>query len=62
MKKDNLEDDDREEIGKGCYFEDDISKTPRKQDIIEKAKECSRRSCSVTCKNFENCKHIDKQR
>jgi hypothetical protein len=36
--KENIEDDNREEIGKGKLFVDDINKTERKRDIIEKGK------------------------
>lgn len=61
MRKDNLEDDDRQEIGKGSYFEDDINRPVRKKDVIEKAKGCNERICSTKCKRFKDCRHPDKQ-
>ena len=36
--KENIEDDSREEIGKGNHFVDDINKPVRKKDVIEKGK------------------------
>lgn len=51
MKKENIEDDNREEIGKGHYFEDDLNR-PEK-DTFEKGK---KKKCKcIHCKVDENC-------
>ena len=48
MRKENIEDDDREEIGKGHMFQDDINKPEKTKDQIYKSK----KKCKL-CKDLK---------